>query len=81
MISTAASSAYEIVGGPARVCVRKRGGGLIINCHANGLQQLQDKVACNCHYGVATISRLLKVTGLFCKKIPMKETIFCKRDP
>ena len=32
------------------------------------------------NYGVATISRLLKMTGLFCKKNPIKETIFCKRD-
>ena len=31
-------------------------------------------------YGVATISRLLKIIGLFCKKSPTKETIFCKTD-
>ena len=30
-------------------------------------------------YGVATISRILKIVGLFCKKA-LKETIFCKRD-
>jgi len=30
--------------------------------------------------GVATISRLLKITGLFFKKHHIKETIFCKRD-
>jgi len=29
--------------------------------------------------GVATISRLLNITGLFCKS-PTKKTIFCKRD-
>jgi len=31
-------------------------------------------------YGVATISRLPKNTGLFCKKSPIKKIIFCKRD-
>jgi len=29
-------------------------------------------------YGVATISRLLKITGLFCKKALQKRPIFCK---
>jgi len=32
------------------------------------------------HYGVATISRLLKTTGLFLQKSPIKETISCKRN-
>jgi len=31
-------------------------------------------------YGVATISRRLKIIGLFCKRALQKETIFCKRD-
>ena len=31
-------------------------------------------------YGVATISRLLQVTGLFCKRALIQEMIFCKRD-
>ena len=30
-------------------------------------------------YGVASISRLLKIVGLFCKRALPKETIFCKR--
>ena len=32
-------------------------------------------------YGVATISRLLKMIGLFCKRALQKRPIFCKRDP
>jgi len=32
------------------------------------------------HYGVATISRLLKNIGLFCKRALQKRPIFCKRD-
>jgi len=31
-------------------------------------------------YGVATISRLLKNIGLFCKRALQKRPIFCKRD-
>ena len=31
-------------------------------------------------YGVATIRRLHKITGLFCKRAPEKRRIFCKRD-
>ena len=31
-------------------------------------------------YGVASVSRLLKIIGLFCKRAPEKETIFYKRD-
>jgi len=31
-------------------------------------------------HGVATLSRLLRIIGLFCKKSPTKETRFCKRD-
>ena len=31
-------------------------------------------------YGVATISRLFNIVGLFCKKSSTQETIFCKRD-
>jgi len=31
-------------------------------------------------YGVATISRLLKFVGLFCKRDLQKRPIFCKRD-
>jgi len=34
----------------------------------------------SCGYGVPTICRLLKTISLFCKKSPMKKTIFCKRD-
>jgi len=34
------------------------------------------RVAC----GVATISRLLEITGLFLQKSPIKENILCKRD-
>ena len=32
-------------------------------------------------YGVATISRLLKITGLFCKRALQKRPILCKRRP
>ena len=31
-------------------------------------------------YGVATISRLLKIIGLFCKRALQKRPTFCKRD-
>ena len=31
-----------------------------------------------CCYGVATISRLLKITGLFCKRALQKRPVFCK---
>jgi len=30
-------------------------------------------------YGVATVSRIHKTIGLFCKRA-LKETIFCRRD-
>jgi len=32
------------------------------------------------HYGVATISRLLKIIGLLCKNIVPLTGLFCKRD-
>ena len=31
-------------------------------------------------YGVASISTLLRIVGIFCRKIPMKGTIVFKRD-
>jgi len=31
-------------------------------------------------YGVVTVSRLLKITGLFLQKRPLKEMILGKRD-
>jgi len=31
-------------------------------------------------YGMATISRLLKIVFLFCRRAPVKEMIFCKKD-
>jgi len=31
-------------------------------------------------YGVATISRLLKITGSFLQKSPLKQMDICKRD-
>ena len=58
------------------ICVCGGGcGGGVLQCTAMCI------VVCLCvlvHvYGAATISRLLKIIGLFCK---IKETIFCKRD-
>jgi len=41
--------------------------------------QLDASVAIN-YYEVATVSRLLRIIGLFCKKSPIKEMIFRKRD-
>ena len=43
---------------------------------------LDDEIVVKCVlcHGLATISRLLTIIGLFCKRALIKETIFCKRD-
>ena len=49
------------------VCVREKAAYVTLDGEGNG--------ECNCcmsHYGVATISRLLKITGLLCKRALLK---------
>ena len=40
----------------------------------------RNRVAKTYTYRVASVRRIDKITGLFCKKSPIKETPFCKRD-
>jgi len=56
-----------------RVCVDVTKCVCIFDIGSFGLASCHQGV---CRYGVATISRLITITGLYFKKSPMKETIF-----
>jgi len=47
--------------------------------HVNKSQAKGAAAIKECSYGVATISRLLQIIGLFCKRALYKR-LFCKRD-
>jgi len=61
-----------------RHCAKSSGTNLLV------LEQTHDKffdrqlLAINNYYGVATISRMLKNIGLFCKRALQKRPVFCK---
>jgi len=55
-------------------CAREEAGG------REGQRAREKKERKECYYGVATISRLLKMIGLFCRIQFSFIGLFCKRD-